>query len=114
IREEKVARVARRYPRTNILGDTSGEVLVIGWGGNYGSLRQGVVEARGRGRRVGLIHLRHIHPLPPDLIAIARRYRRVLVPELNLGQLGKHLRAQLGLESESFCKMEGKPFRASD
>jgi 2-oxoglutarate/2-oxoacid ferredoxin oxidoreductase subunit alpha len=111
IRAEKVARVARTYPPTEVFGDPSGEVLVIGWGGTYGSLRQGVIEAREGGRRVGFVHLRHIYPLPADLLAIAQRYRRVLVPELNLGQLGKHLRAQLGLESESLCKVEGKPLR---
>jgi 2-oxoglutarate ferredoxin oxidoreductase subunit alpha len=114
LRDAKVAGIARTYPKTEVFGDQEGEVLVMGWGGTYGAIRQAVVEARNRGKRVGFVHLRHIHPLPPDLLAIAGRYRRVLVPELNMGQLAKHLRAQLGIDSETLCKMEGKPFRASD
>ena len=87
---------------------------MIGWGGTYGSIHHAVVEARNSGRRVGFVHLRHVYPLPDDLVAIAKRYRRVLVPELNLGQLGTHLRAQLGLETEALHKMEGKPFQVSE
>jgi 2-oxoglutarate ferredoxin oxidoreductase subunit alpha len=114
IRAAKVAGVARSYAPTEVFGDPDGDVLVIGWGGTYGSLRQAVVEARKRGRRVGFVHLRHIHPLPADLLGIACRYRRVLVPELNMGQLGKHLRAELGLENEGLHKVEGKPFLVSE
>jgi 2-oxoglutarate ferredoxin oxidoreductase subunit alpha len=114
IRAAKIAGVARSYAPTEVFGDPDGDVLVLGWGGTYGSIRQAVVEARHRGGRVGFVHLRHINPLPGDLLGIASRYRRVLVPELNMGQLGKHLRAELGLETEALCKLEGKPFRTSE
>jgi 2-oxoglutarate ferredoxin oxidoreductase subunit alpha len=96
------------------MGDLDGEVLVISWGGTYGSVTQAAIEARAAGCRVGHVHLRWIHPLPKDLLSIARRYRRVLVPELNLGQLRVHLRGQLGLESIGLDKVQGKPFHVAE
>jgi 2-oxoglutarate/2-oxoacid ferredoxin oxidoreductase subunit alpha len=114
LRAEKVRRIADRLPATQVTGDPDGEVLVISWGGTYGSVTQAVIEARAAGCRVGHVHLRWIHPLPKDLVSIARRYRRVLVPELNLGQLRLHLRGQLGLESIGLDKVQGKPFHVAE
>ena len=110
IRHEKVERVALSYPPSEVLGDTSGDVLVVSWGGTYGSVAQAIVDARAHGVRCGALHLRHIRPPPRDLMAIASRYQRVLIPELNMGQLRMYLRATLGLESEGLNKIQGKPF----
>src|SRR5216684_1668613 len=113
-RAEKVQRVARTYPPTEVAGDPEGDVLVISWGGTYGSVTQALLDARAAGVRVGHVHLRYIFPLPPDLLEIAARYRKVLVPELNLGQLRLHLRGQLGLETVGLNKVQGKPFHVAE
>ncbi len=113
-RAEKVRRVADSIPKTEPYFDPKGDVLVIGWGGTYGSITQAVMEARGTGLKVGHVHLRHIFPLPSDLTEVAARYRHVLVPELNMGQLRLHLRGQIGLESIGLNKIQGKPFHVAE
>jgi 2-oxoglutarate ferredoxin oxidoreductase subunit alpha len=113
-RAEKVRRVADSFPKTEPAFDPDGQVLVIGWGGTYGSITQAVLEARALGLRVGHLHLRHIFPLPHDLAEVAARYQKVLVPELNLGQLRLHLRGQVGIESVGLNKVQGKPFHVSE
>jgi 2-oxoglutarate ferredoxin oxidoreductase subunit alpha len=113
-RAEKVRRVADSIPKTEPYFDPKGDVLVIGWGGTYGSITQAVMEARGTGLKVGHVHLRHIFPLPSDLTEAAARYRHVLVPELNMGQLRLHLRGQIGLESIGLNKIQGKPFHVAE
>ncbi len=114
VRAEKVARIADQYPPLQVAGDPEGEVLVISWGGTYGSVTQGMMEARAAGARVGHLHLRHIFPLPHGLVDIVARYRSVLIPELNLGQLRLHLRGQLGIESQGLNKIQGKPFHVAE
>jgi 2-oxoglutarate ferredoxin oxidoreductase subunit alpha len=114
VRAEKVARIADHYPPLQVAGDPEGEVLVISWGGTFGSVTQGMMEARAAGLRVGHVHLRHIFPLPHGLPEIAARYRSVLIPELNLGQLRVHLRGQLGIESTGLNKVQGKPFHVAE
>jgi 2-oxoglutarate ferredoxin oxidoreductase subunit alpha len=113
-RAEKVARVARSYPPTELLGDPDGDVLVLSWGGTFGSVAQGVADARAKGIRCGAAHLRYLRPLPPDLLAIAARYKKVLVPELNLGQLREYVRGALGLEGIGLNKVQGKPFHVAE
>jgi 2-oxoglutarate ferredoxin oxidoreductase subunit alpha len=113
-RNEKVMRLQDRYAATEVYGDTGGDVLVIGWGSTYGSITQALIEARAEGIRVGHVHLRHIHPLPKDLLSITARYRNILVPEMNTGQLRLHMRGQLGLESVGLNKIQGKPFHVAE
>jgi 2-oxoglutarate ferredoxin oxidoreductase subunit alpha len=114
LRRDKVLHVAEDLPPTEIFGDEEGDLLVVGWGGTYGAIHQGVAQARERGHKVGHVHLRWISPLPKDLGDILRRYRRVLVPELNLGQLSKVLRAEYLIDARSYCKIQGQPFRVSE
>ena len=113
-RADKVAGIAGSYPPSIPAFDQDGEVLVIAWGGTYGSITQAVIEARAGGLRIGHLHLRHLFPLPRDLLAAAARYREILIPELNLGQLRLHLRGQLGLESTGLNKVQGKPFHVAE
>ena len=113
-RAEKVRRIADRFDPTEPYFDPDGDVLVIGWGGTYGSITQAVIEARQQGLRVGHVHLRHIMPLPNDLTDVVARYRNVLVPELNTGQLRLHMRGQLGIESIGLNKIQGKPFHVAE
>ena len=113
-RAEKVRRIADHFAPTEPYFDPEGEVLVIGWGGTYGSITQAVIEARQTGIRVGHVHLRHIFPLPNDLTDVVGKYRKVLIPELNSGQLRLHLRGQLGIESMGLNKIQGKPFHVAE
>ncbi|HXL39921.1 MAG TPA: 2-oxoacid:acceptor oxidoreductase subunit alpha [Myxococcales bacterium] len=113
-RAEKLQRIADRFDPTEPYYDPEGDVLVIGWGGTYGSITQAVIDARQSGLRVGHVHLRHVFPLPNDLPEIVARYRAVLIPELNTGQLRLHLRGQLGIESVGLNKIQGKPFHVAE
>jgi 2-oxoglutarate ferredoxin oxidoreductase subunit alpha len=114
IRRDKVLKVADDLPPTEIFGDPKGDLVVVGWGGTYGAIHQGVARARERGHEIGHVHLRWLSPLPNDLGDILRRYQRVLVPELNLGQLSKVLRAEYLVDARSYCKIQGQPFRVSE
>ncbi len=114
LRAEKVQKIADRYAPTEVFGDPQGDLLVIGWGGTSGAIRAGVKSARARGYKVGQVHLRNMNPLPNDLGDILRRYRRVLVPELNLGQLSVLLRSRYLIDARSYTKMQGKPFKESE
>ena len=113
-RAEKVQRIANDYPPSEVFGPREGEVLVISWGGTYGSIHQAVREAQAAGVKAAHLHLRYLWPLPLDLKGITERYRKVLIPELNLGQLRVHLRGQLGIESQGMNKVQGKPFHVSE
>ena len=112
-RAEKVRRVAQEIPPTSINGPATGDLLVVGWGGTYGSITAAVERARGEGKSVAQIHLRHLNPLPPDLGHILREYRKILVPEINSGQLVRVLRAEYLVDAVGFNRVRGLPL-ASD
>ena len=114
IRAEKVERVAQDIPPTDIYGEESGDLLIIGWGSTRGSIEAAVERARAKGLSVGSIHLRHIHPFPSDLPEIFARFDKLIVPELNNGQLVKILRDKYLLPFEPFTKIQGQPFKASE
>ena len=113
-RAAKVERVVQDIPPSEIYGDTSGDVLVIGWGSTRGSIEAAIDQCREDGLRVGGVHLRYIVPFPGDLPEIFGRYERLVVPELNNGQLVKLLRDRYLLPFEAVNKIQGQPFRASE
>ena len=114
IRAEKVRRVAQEIPPTTINGPACGDLLVVGWGGTYGTITAAVEEAQAAGQSVASIHLRHLNPLPPDLGQILRQYRRVLVPEINSGQLVRVLRAEYLVDAVGFNRVRGVPLATQD
>jgi 2-oxoglutarate ferredoxin oxidoreductase subunit alpha len=114
LRDEKIRRIAEDYEPTEIFGDTSGELLVIGWGSTFGAIRSAVTRLRKLGRKVGHVHLRHLNPLPNDLEEILGRYVRVVAPEMNLGQLATLLRARYLVDVQSISKMQGRPFKEAE
>ena len=114
LRAEKVARIARDIPSTEVYGDERGELLILGWGSTYGSIRSAVERLRARGRRVAHAHLRYVNPLPEDLGAILSRYERVLMPELNLGQLRMLVRSKYLVDAVGFNLVRGKPFQIGE
>jgi len=113
-RAEKVRRVAQEIPPTSINGPATGDVLVVGWGGTYGAITAAVEEAQIEGKGVASVHLRHLNPLPPDLGQILRQYRRVLVPEINSGQLVRVLRAEYLVDAVGYNRVTGMPLASQD
>src|SRR3989449_542762 len=114
MRAEKVRRVAQEIPPTTINGPATGDVLVVGWGGTYGAITAAVARAQADGKSVASIHLRHLNPLPPDLGHILREYRKVLVPEINSGQLVRVLRAEYLVDAVGFNRVRGLPLPSDE
>ncbi|MDR2239524.1 MAG: 2-oxoacid:acceptor oxidoreductase subunit alpha [Zoogloeaceae bacterium] len=114
VRAAKVAGIAREMPPQEVSGPSEGDLLVIGWGSTYGSIVQARQQAVTEGRSVAHVHLRHLNPLPPDLGDIMKRYKKVLVPEMNLGQLSRLLRERYLIDVVQLNKVQGKPFKVSE
>ncbi len=113
-RAEKVARIAKDLPPVTVNGDASGDVLVVGWGSTHGAITQAVEKVRATGKKVSSVHLRHLNPLPSDLGDVLKRFKTVLVPEMNLGQLVKVLRTTYLVDAKSLTKVQGKPWKVSE
>src|SRR5438132_307618 len=113
-RAEKVRRVAQEIPPTSINGPATGDLLVVGWGGTYGAITAAVERSQADGKAVASVHLGHRNPLPADLGHILREYRRVLVPEINSGQLVRVLRAEYLVDAVGFNRVRGLPLATED
>ncbi len=114
LRAAKIAGIAYDIPPTD-LDDEDGDArtLVVGWGSTYGAIAAGVRRVRARGFKVAHAHLVHLNPFPVDLGEVLHRYDKVLVPEVNLGQLSRLLRAEYLVDTVSFTQLKGIPFRAA-
>jgi 2-oxoglutarate ferredoxin oxidoreductase subunit alpha len=115
LRVAKVAGIARDIPPVEV-DDPGGEAtaLLLGWGSTYGAIGAGVRRVRARGYKVAQAHLRHLNPFPANLGDVLGRYDHILVPELNLGQLRKLVRAEFLVDAKGLNKMTGQPFRAGE
>jgi 2-oxoglutarate ferredoxin oxidoreductase subunit alpha len=113
-RAEKVERVAAECGPLNLHGKEEGDLLVVGWGCTFGALRQAVDRAQKEGKSVSHVHLRWINPLNPRLEPLLRRFKRVLVPELNMGQLRMILRAKFLIDAIGLNKIQGQPFMVGE
>lgn len=115
VRAEKIQRIALDIPEQGIEeGADSGSLLVLGWGSTYGAIREAVRRCRARGLDVSHAHLRYLNPLPRNLGELLRRFERVLIPELNLGQLSMLIRDRFLIPAESYPKIQGQPFRIAE
>ncbi|MFW6031626.1 MAG: 2-oxoacid:acceptor oxidoreductase subunit alpha [Myxococcota bacterium] len=115
IRAQKIANIANDLPEVKVeLGDDSGDLVVVGWGSTYGAIHQAVRKARKGGLSVSHVHLRYLSPLPRGLGELLKRFDRVLVPEMNNGQLVKILRAEYLVDAEPLDKIAGKPFQIGE
>jgi 2-oxoglutarate ferredoxin oxidoreductase subunit alpha len=110
----KIARAADAVKPLEVVGPVAGELLVLGWGSTMGTITEAVERCRRRGIDVARAHLRHLLPMPTNTADVLRRYRRVLVPELNAGQLASVLRSQFSVEVVSLSKTQGRPFLSSE
>jgi 2-oxoglutarate ferredoxin oxidoreductase subunit alpha len=113
LRADKVARVALELPPSRVDGDADG-TLIVGWGSTYGAITSALRHARAEGIRAGHLHLRYLNPLPADLGEIFARYDRILVPEMNMGQLAMILRAKYLRDVKQLNKVQGQPFKESE
>jgi 2-oxoglutarate ferredoxin oxidoreductase subunit alpha len=114
LRAAKVEAIGAEVPEAAAEGDPEGDVLLIGWGSTAGAIRSACEAQRAKGRRIGHLHLRYLNPLPRGLEALMKRYRHVIVPELNLGQLSYVLRARCLMDVVGLHKVQGRPFRQAE
>ena len=114
IRAAKVAGIVQDIPDAVPAGDPDGDLLIVAWGSTHGSITAAVKAQRAQGRRIGHLHLRHLNPLPANLAQIFKRYKKILVPELNMGQLLWLLRAKYLIDAEGLNKIQGRPFKQSE
>jgi len=114
LRAEKVERIADSLPPLQLHGEGEGDLLVIGWGGTYGAITSAVQAMKAEGFSISSVHLRHLNPLPKDLGDLLKKFKKVIVPELNLGQLSLILRAKYLVDAIPLTKVQGKPFKVSE
>ena len=114
LRSEKIDGIARSYPPIQVQGKKEGDLLVIGWGGTYGAISSATNILQDEGFSISSIHLRHLNPFPNDLENLFSSFKKILAPELNLGQLSTLLKAKYIKEVIPYNKIQGKPFKVSE
>jgi 2-oxoglutarate ferredoxin oxidoreductase subunit alpha len=114
LRAQKVAGIARDIPPLETFGADEGDLLILGWGSTYGAIRSAVERLLAAGRSVGHAQLRYLNPFPENTRDVLSRYKTVLVPEINLGQLAFLLRGTYLVDAVSYNRVRGKPFRIQE
>ncbi|HEX9740430.1 MAG TPA: 2-oxoacid:acceptor oxidoreductase subunit alpha, partial [Ignavibacteriaceae bacterium] len=114
LRTQKVKNIENDIPELEVRGDKDAELLVIGWGGTHGSITEAVDRARSKGLKVARTHFRYLNPFPKNTGEVLKSYKKILCPELNMGQLSKILRNEFLVDIESFNKIQGLPFKSSE
>jgi 2-oxoglutarate ferredoxin oxidoreductase subunit alpha len=114
LRAAKVAGIANDIPPLEVFGPETGDLLILGWGSTYGAIRSAVERLTADGRAVAHAHLRHLNPFPANTERVLRSYTRVLIPEVNLGQLSMLIRARFLIDAIGYNRVRGKPFRIAE
>ena len=114
LRAAKVDAVAQEIPDVVPVGDPEGDLLIVAWGSTYGPITAALKAQRAKGRKIGHVHLRYLNPLPRNLGEVIGRYHRVLVPEMNMGQLLWVLRAKYLVDAVGYDKIQGRPFKQAE
>ena len=114
LRFEKIDRIANDIPDLEVYGEEDGDLLVVGWGSTYGVNRTAVQRARAAGKKVSQIHIKHLNPFPKNLGDILKRFKKVLVPENNMGQLVLLLRGKYLVDAEGYHRVTGRPFTITE
>ncbi len=110
VRAQKVANIANDVPPQEVSGPTSGDLLVVSWGGTYGAVKTAVDQCQADGMSVAHAHLRYQNPFPRNLGDLLKSYKKVLIPELNMGQLLMLIRSKYLVDATGLNKVKGKPF----
>jgi len=113
-RRKKIDNIAETIPELKVDGPADAELLVVGWGGTFGSITTAVQRAQRRGLKVAQAHFRYLNPMPKNSAAVLKKFKKILVPELNAGQLSWLLRAKYLAPAEGLNKVQGKPFLVSE
>jgi 2-oxoglutarate ferredoxin oxidoreductase subunit alpha len=114
LRIAKIERIADDIPLQTIEGDAEGDLLIVGWGSTYGAIKTAVTGARSRGLSVSHLHLRYLNPFPKNLGELLYKFKKVIVPEINNGQLIQLLRSKYLIPATGFNKVRGLPLRAEE
>ena len=114
VRAERVARIARDIPQMEISGPATGELLLLGWGGTYGAITTAAESARKRGLSVSSAHIRYLNPFPSNLGDVLSGFKKVMIPELNNGQLSLLIRGKFLVDAVGFNKISGQPFKIAE
>lgn len=114
LRAQKVKNIQNDIPDVEIAGDQEGELLVIGWGSTYGAITAARENMNTKGLKFSHAHLKYVNPFPKNLGEVIRKFKKVLIPEMNLGQLNKLIRAEFLVDSIGLDKIQGLPFKASE
>src|SRR5581483_10473324 len=115
LRAEKIARIAEDIPEVEChVGQDAGDLLVLGWGSTYGVITTAVQRAQAKGLKVSAAHLRHLNPFPRNLGQLLGKFKKVLIPENNLGQLRLLIRGKYLVDAEGLNRVTGRPFTISE
>jgi 2-oxoglutarate ferredoxin oxidoreductase subunit alpha len=114
LRAEKIKNIENDIPILEVDGEQEGELLVIGWGGTYGAIKEAVAKARTLGYKVSQAHFQYVNPFPKNTGEVLKKFKKVLLPEINLGQLAKLLRSEYLVDIIQFNVVRGLPFKVSD
>jgi len=114
LRAQKVKNIAKDIPDLEVSGEQEGNLLVLGWGGTFGAITEAVMNLRKSGYKVSQAHLKYINPLPKNTEDVLKKFRKVLIPEINLGQLSKLIKSEFTIPVIQFNIVRGLPFRSSD
>jgi 2-oxoglutarate/2-oxoacid ferredoxin oxidoreductase subunit alpha len=114
LRQAKIAGIATDIPELTVFGPERGDLLILGWGSTYGSIRSAVERLHTDGKSVAHAHLRYLNPFPRNLGDVLSNYRHVLIPEINLGQLSMLVRARYLIDAIPYDRVRGKPFRIAE
>ena len=114
LRQKKIDGIAQTIPQQEVFGDRTGKLLVVGWGSTYGAITSAVERCRAKSMSVSSVHLRYLEPMPENLGDILKAFERILVPEINLGQLVHRLRADYLVDAVGYHRIQCKPFSISE
>ncbi|MDA8791787.1 2-oxoacid:acceptor oxidoreductase subunit alpha [Bacteriovoracaceae bacterium] len=113
-RRDKILKMQNSIPELELEGEDSGDVLVVSWGGTYGAVTQAVSKLQKEGKKISLAHLRYINPFPKNFESTLKNFKKILVPELNLGQLVNIMNAEFRCDAHGINKVQGLPFKISE
>jgi 2-oxoglutarate/2-oxoacid ferredoxin oxidoreductase subunit alpha len=114
LRADKIAGIAKDIPPVEIVGDADADLLVLGWGSTWGAIKAAVAEVRSTGQKVAWVHLTHLNPFPANLGEVLHAFPKIIVPEMNLGQLCRVVRSEFLVPAKAVTKVQGMPFTAAE
>ncbi len=113
-RKAKIEQVQTVVPDVEVEGDSTGELLILSWGSTYGAIKEGIRKASAEGYKASHLHLRYIHPFPKNLGDVLKNFKKILIPEMNKGQMATIIRSTFLIEAIQYNKVKGQPFKVAE